>query len=259
MMISVIMSTYNRGKDISRSIESILNQTYSDFEFIICDDCSTDNTVDIINQYAKKDSRIVLMRNDVNLGVIKSVNKCLKIAKGSLIARMDDDDYSNSNRFEVEKKYLDQHPNIDFVGANMTVIIDGSDVRGEKIYKENPTKKDLLKSCEFAQPAIMIRADAFKSANGYTDSPKYFRVEDYELWLKLYSLGYRGANIQRKLLIYTKDEKHIKSIDRINASKLISEYVKKFNVSKFFYYYALKMFFKMFVPSFIRKYVDYLR
>ena len=109
-MISVIMSAYNDENSVKLAIDSILNQNYQDFEFLIMDDFSTDNTFEICKDYSKLDERIIVYRNDTNLGLTKSLNKGIKIAKGEYIARMDADDICNINRFALQINYLQKNP-----------------------------------------------------------------------------------------------------------------------------------------------------
>lgn len=115
-LISVIMSNYNTPEEYLReSIESILNQTYSNFEFIIVDDCSTDNSLNVIKSY--KDNRIIVIENTKNLGLTKSLNKALKQAKGEFVARMDADDISLPTRFEKQVAFLKENPNVIVCGT----------------------------------------------------------------------------------------------------------------------------------------------
>ena len=115
-LVSVIMSNYNTPEEYLReSIESILNQTYSHIEFIIVDDCSTDNSLNVIKSY--KDDRIVLIENTENLGLTKSLNKALKQAKGEFVARMDADDISLPTRFEKQVAFLKQNSDVDAIKA----------------------------------------------------------------------------------------------------------------------------------------------
>lgn len=115
--ISVIMSTYNRADMLPVSIDSILTQTYDDFEFIIVNDGSTDNTQAVLEQYANKDDRIVILKNEINKGLTYSLNLGLAAAKGRFIARMDDDDFSIPNRFEVQLNFMEQNPDVTVVGG----------------------------------------------------------------------------------------------------------------------------------------------
>lgn len=260
-MISIIMSTHNRGSKIERSVKSILNQTYSDFEFIICDDCSTDNTYNILKKLSKEDNRIKLLKNEVNLGLQKSLNKCISASSGDYIARMDDDDFSKVNRLEKELRYL-SNKGVSFVGSNTDFYSSTRGIYGEKIYPENPTKIDLIKSCQFCHPSILIKSDILKKVGGYSEKTDYYRVEDYELWLRLYSLGYSGANIQEKLLIYTKDDKsveNIRKIDRINCYHLLKEYFSKLDIPYKYYFFVIYPLVKMIIPSKIKKIINYIK
>ena len=115
--ISVIMSVYNGANYMKTGIESILNQSFSDWEFIICDDGSTDNTFQIMEEYAKKDKRIVLLKNENNMGLSYSLNKCIEISKSNILARQDADDESMSDRFEKQLKFVLDHPEYAIVGT----------------------------------------------------------------------------------------------------------------------------------------------
>lgn len=108
--ISVIMGVYNLSPRYKEAIKSILDQTFSNFEFIICDDKSTDNTLQVLKEIAKKDNRIKIISNKQNMGLGASLNHCLKFARGKYIARMDDDDFSNKDRFQIEFDFLEKHP-----------------------------------------------------------------------------------------------------------------------------------------------------
>ena len=149
--VSVIMSVYNSDKFLSESIESILNQTFRDFEFIIINDCSTDKSLDIIKKYSKNDNRIVLIENENNIGLTKSLNKGVKIAKGNYIARIDADDTALNNRFEVQYNFLEKNKNIFLVGGGTYEI----DYKGKiirrflRITNSYLLKKDLLKKIVF--------------------------------------------------------------------------------------------------------------
>ncbi len=119
-MVSIIMPVYNSSGYLSDAIESILSQTYSDFEFIIIDDASTDNSIEII--YSYHDPRIVLLKNDINLGVTHSLNKGIKHARGKYIARMDADDIALPQRIELQVDFLEKNPEFILVGSFFEVI-----------------------------------------------------------------------------------------------------------------------------------------
>lgn len=129
--ISVIMSVYNDEKYIAKAIDSILTQSFSNFELIICDDYSTDRSSNIIEKYVKQDNRIVFFKNEKNLGLATSLNRCIERAKGKYIARMDSDDISLPNRFEVEYNYLEDNSDIVVVGCKCQCIDEN-----DEIYKD---------------------------------------------------------------------------------------------------------------------------
>ena len=120
--VTVLMSVYNGEKHLREAIDSILNQTFGDFEFLIINDGSTDRTADILQSY--QDSRIKIIHNEKNIGLTKSLNKGLKLAKGEYLARMDADDISYPNRLEVQYEYMEKNPNVGIVGSWNDVIDD---------------------------------------------------------------------------------------------------------------------------------------
>src|SRR3989338_10709157 len=130
--ISVIMSVYNGMPYLPEAVKSILNQTYKNFEFIIIDDASTDQSTKYLRFL--KDKRIKLIKNSKNLGLAASLNKALKFAKGEYIARMDADDISLPKRFEKQVKFFKKHPSVDICGTWVNLIDDVGKIIGEKKY-----------------------------------------------------------------------------------------------------------------------------
>ena len=155
--ISIIMPAYNAEKYIREAIESILNQTYTDFEFIIINDGSTDKTKEIIKSYS--DPRIVYMENEENSGIVVTLNKGLKCAQGEYIARMDSDDISLPDRFEKQIAYMDKHKDVGVLGTS--IIIFGEGIK-EQIYqfdsKYKKAKADLFFNSSLAHPTVMIQS-----------------------------------------------------------------------------------------------------
>ncbi|HEY9660554.1 MAG TPA: glycosyltransferase, partial [Allocoleopsis sp.] len=120
--ISVLMAVYNGSRYVAEAIESILNQTFTDFEFLIIEDGSTDNTVQILQDYANRDPRIKLIQNEQNIGLTKSLNKGLKLAQGKYIARQDADDVSLPHRFEQQIAVFAQNPAAVLVSCSLELI-----------------------------------------------------------------------------------------------------------------------------------------
>ena len=200
--ISVVMPVYNAEAYLKDAIESILNQTLNDFEFIIIDDASTDNSFKIIEDFSKKDDRIVILRNENNLGIAETRTKGTKYAKGKYIAIADADDISTSKRFEKEYNYLERHRECGVVGGFIQLFdSDSGKIIGVRKYYEDDTnlRKKLFLYCPVAQPVSMIRKEVFDNI-GYYD-PKYPPAEDLDLWFRI-GTKYKFANIQEILLKY---------------------------------------------------------
>lgn len=220
--VSIIMGVYNGSKYIRDSIESIINQTYKNWEFIICDDCSSDNTIEIIKEYMKNDSRIKLIKNDKNMGLAATLNKCLDECTGEYIARQDDDDISLPNRLEKQVKFLDKEHKYDLIGSKSNLIDKYNNIWGisNKIV-QNPNAINLLNGPCFIHPTIMIRKCVIDKLNGYDE--KAIRVEDYDLWFRFFAEGYRAFNMDEALINYRLDThsyKKRKYIYRINEFKV---------------------------------------
>lgn len=229
--ISVIMGVYNSQSEkvLSRSIDSILNQTFADFEFIICNDCSTKDYIKpLLESYARKDSRIVLLNNEVNSGLAFSLNHCLSVAKGEYIARMDDDDISLPNRFEIESDFLDNNLEYSLVSCNLLLIND-SKIWGKQMLKEKPAINDLMYGTIFVHPAIMIRRNVLSEVGNYTVSSITRRTEDYDLYFKLTEKGFKGVNLQKFLYLYYQSDityKKQKFCYRVDEYKLKKKWFK---------------------------------
>ncbi|SDG63888.1 Glycosyltransferase involved in cell wall bisynthesis [Selenomonas sp. WCT3] len=211
--ISVVMSVYNGERYLSEAIDSILNQSYDDFEFIIIDDCSTDNSVDIIKSY--NDNRIRLVRNEENLRLPASLNKGIKLASGKYIARMDADDISLMDRFSKQVKYLEEHPEVTALGGSFQVI----DCGGCNLYKHHALTDEKLERyylipSPLAHPTVMMRRETIIDNNLFYDE-RYSSAQDYDLWLRIRK-QFKIANLPDVLLKY---RIHKKSISTIRAQE----------------------------------------
>lgn len=181
-LVSVVMTVYNGAKHISEAIESIINQTYTDWEFLIINEFgSNDGTVRIVQEYVNRDNRIKLIQNTSKLGFAESLNRGIKMARGKYIARMDADDLSLSNRLEVESKFLDANPEIGHVGSWQKHF-----GRNNWIHKPLAThdeiKAALLFRCDVCHSTVMFRRDVFVDNNLFYD-PNIL-AEDFELWTR---------------------------------------------------------------------------
>lgn len=198
--VSVLMSVFNCSDTVARSIESILNQSFRDFEFIICDDGSTDSTLSIINKYRELDPRIVLIKNSKNCGLAFSLNKCLQTVSGEYCARMDGDDTCETKRFEKQVIFLDRHPQYGFVSTTMKRMNETGIYRVPPMQQPyEPTLRDYIKGSPFCHAPVMIRTDAYHAVGGYRDIPQTRQMEDYDLWFRLRAKGIRGCIIREPL------------------------------------------------------------
>lgn len=222
--VSVIMAAYNCESTISEAIDSILKQTYSNYELIICDDCSTDETYRILTKYKKKyEDKIILIQNSENKKLPYSLNHCLEYASGQYIARMDGDDISLPDRFEKQVYFLKNHPEIDLVGTAMTVF-DGQKVVGSVVKPEKVDKYSLKISPCFCHATIMTYKYVYDELNGYSLDKKNIRVEDVNLWFRFFAHGFNGANLSEELYVVTDDNtayKRRKFKLRINAMRTL--------------------------------------
>lgn len=201
--ISVIMGVYNQYDELQLNVavDSILNQTFQDFEFIIYDDGSDEEPANILKRLEEKDERIQLIRCEKNHGLAFSLNECIGLAKGSYLARMDADDISLPDRLEKEYQFLEQHKEYDWVGCNAKVF-DGDRIWGTYHMAEEPNQYNFLPFSPYIHPSVMFRRELFEQGTGYDISQETLRCEDYELFMRLYQQGYRGYNIQKEMFLY---------------------------------------------------------
>lgn len=204
-LISILMPNYNNEKYLSEAIESILNQTYKNFEFIIIDDCSTDNSWELIQKYAKKDKRIRAYRNDRNLKIVKTLNKALKLVNGKYIGRMDGDDIVTLDKFEKQVTFLEKNLDVDCVGTNLELTNSNMKKIGVRMYPKthNEIKKKLSMEASIAHATILIKSDILKKAK-YSLGNEL--AEDYDLWFRLFQRGVIFHNLQEITYFYRQHE-----------------------------------------------------
>jgi len=201
-LLSVVMSVFNAEKYLNKAVDSILNQSFKDFEFIIIEDCSTDNTLQILEEYAQKDSRIILIRKDKNKGAkgfIENLNIGLQMAKGKYIARMDADDISFPNRFEKQIHLLENDSELFIVGTSLEMI-DENDHFIKKLpaFVDDKSIKDtMFKNIALYHPAIM-----FRNEKNVFYREKMWSCEDYDLFFRLMLQNKKMANLPEILLKY---------------------------------------------------------
>ena len=205
-LVSVIMSCFNAADTLNRAIDSILNQTYENFEFIIIDDGSTDATVAIVQSYLKKDHRFVFYQNLSNIGLAGSLNKGISVANGQYIARMDADDYSYPNRLCAQVSFLEENPSIDIVGSNMELVDKYDTVIDVTTIPANHDRivKRVFRKPLVYHPTVMIKSTVFSNFGFYDSTLRW--AEDADLWYRIYD-KVTFHNLQTPLVRYTTREK----------------------------------------------------
>lgn len=241
--VSIIMGIYNCEQTIEAAIQSVVLQTYSNWELIMCDDASTDSTYQIASFYEKKyPGQIIVLKNEQNLRLAATLNRCLKVATGKYVARMDSDDISMSERLEKEVLFLETHQEFDCVGTNV-IIFDENGERGIRRWREYPVRNSLVKGVPFAHPTIMMRKSVYDDLKGYTVSRDTMRAEDADLWFRFFAKGYEGYVIQEALYKYRESKNDYKKRSIKAAVGTMRIYIKGFkmlNYSKYKYIYAMK-------------------
>ena len=229
-LVSVIMSEYNTDEKLLKdSIESIINQTYKNFELILIDDCGKNNLEDIVNKF--DDPRINIYKNERNMGLVYSLNKALKYSKGKYIARMDTDDYSLKDRLKIQVDFMEEHPDIDLISSNMEYY-DGDKVWGRTYGEGEITREKLLKGSPIAHPTVMAKREVMNNVGGY---PDYKRCEDYAMWIELSVNNYKMYKILDVLLRYhlsIDDYKKRTLKTRKDFFRLLNTQYKKLNPKK---------------------------
>lgn len=216
--INVIMSVYNGMPYLEEAVESVLNQTYKNFKFIIVDDASTDDTLKYLKSL--KDRRIKLIRNKKNFGLAASLNIALQRTQGDYIARMDADDVSKPERLATQIGFMKKNPKVDICGSFVEVINEKGKVIGKlkKPISDKDIKKELFWLTPLLHPTWFVKKKVFKNLNGYDEKWDY--VEDFEFLVR--AKDYQMGNIPKYLLLFRsrRERRSQKTIEKIYRNSL---------------------------------------
>lgn len=242
-LISVIMGIYNCAETLPEALDSIISQTYTNWELILCDDGSSDQTYAVAEEYRKKyPEKIILLQNEKNCGLNITLNRCLEQAHGTYIARMDGDDLSLPKRFEKEIEILETHPEFALVSTDM-YFFDETGIWGRTNKKKEPDPADMVLHTPHCHAPCLVRKEAYEAVGGYSVGKIYERVEDRDLWYKMYAKGYRGMNLDEPLYEMRDDRNALsrrKFKYRINGFLVGVRVIRQFRLSPVYYIKALR-------------------
>lgn len=185
-LVSVVVSSYNSEEFIEESLMSLLDQSFEDFELLVVNDASTDNSLEIIQKLQEKDNRIKILNNEVNIGLTRSLNKAIKVANGKYIARQDADDISYSTRLEKQVNYMEKNNNIVLLGSRHIDIIEDQKQESKYISFEK-INNDIYMYNPIAHSSAMFRKDIFRNIGLYDET--YLTSQDFDAWIRLAQVG----------------------------------------------------------------------
>ncbi len=234
--VSVIMGVYNPAskEQLMQAVYSIKHQSMQDWEVIICDDGSEPEKSRWISEAAQIDGKIQIIHNKENHGLGYSLNQCLTYAKGIYIARMDADDISYPSRLERQALFLNEHSQYQWVGSN-SKLFDERGIWGTDLRPEIPKANDFLHFSPYIHPSVMFRREVLEQCGGYSDEELTRRCEDYELFMRLHAMGYRGFNIQDVLFQYREDKDNFTRrsfLNRVREMKVRYKGFKRLGILK---------------------------
>ena len=199
--ISVIMGVYNsEDKGMVRdAINSILSNNFPNFEFVICDDCSIDDTWQFLNTEYAGDERVVLIRNETNGGLRVALNRCLAVAQADYVVRQDADDVSRADRLSVLYEYMKAHPKVDVLGTAMISFDKNGEYGVIHPRKLEPQKKDFLPGTVVAHASTIMKKSSLEKVKGYRVAWETTRCEDTDLYMRMFAAGCIIRNIDEAL------------------------------------------------------------
>jgi glycosyltransferase involved in cell wall biosynthesis len=241
-LVSVILPVYNAEKFLKKSVRSVTAQSYKNLEIIIINDCSTDNSGLILEQLQKKDARIIILSNETNSGISKTLNKGIEKSNGKYIARMDADDICFNDRIEKQVSFLEENKSIAICGCSFIKIDENGKTVGRVIYPTDDIvlKAELFFYCPFAHPAMMMRRTVLNETGLYQD---YAPAEDYELWLRI-AEKFQVANLADNLVYYRTHSSNSTVVLKnkmFNAlNNVVCKHIKNYHFAENFIQYHLK-------------------
>ena len=196
--VSIIMGVFNNANTLPEALDSISRQTFSNFELIVCDDGSSDCSLMVLYTYSARDDRLIILHNEVNKGLGYSLNRCIDIARGEFLVRMDADDISVSDRVKKLVDAMDEHPETSVIGSAME-LFDENGFWGRTKPILQPTKMQIFTGPAVAHATTIMRKKIIQDVGAYHSACDRYRVEDYDLWCRLTERGHKILNISESL------------------------------------------------------------
>ncbi len=256
-LVSIILPVFNGEKYLSYAIDSVLKQTYLYFEFIVINDGSTDNTSTILTIYKEKYPRIQVITHNTNIGIVKSLNEGLKLAKGEFIARIDSDDIWLTDKLNKQIEYLVKNPDIYLLGTAKKVIDKNGEIlpsKEKQFYKYLVIKKEIIKGNLFCHSSVVFRKEILNEVGYYNE--KFLNTEDYEYWIRI--LSYKKGEIMPEPLVYyrvhgemvslRKRKQQFKYVIRSKINGIFKCHYSLFNLI-----YIVKDIWPLLIPNFLIK------
>ncbi len=229
-LVSIILPTYNGTNRIREAIRSVISQTYKNWELLVIDDGSVDGTEEVVSNLVESDKRIKYIKNENNLGIQKSLNKGIREAKGEYIARIDDDDtWCDANKLKEQVEFLEKNSDHVLVGTGFIA----TNEKGEEVFRSiNPQsdkdiRRRILNKSSFLHSSVIFRKDSAVKYGGYSELEDTKHIEDYDLWLKLGTIG-KFANLAEYSVRFTLREGSISSKNKIIQFKKSIKLIKKY-------------------------------
>jgi len=203
-VVSVILPTLNDAEYVAKAIESVISQTYTDFEIIVVDDGSTDGTIEYLDDHP--DDRIKLIVREKKSGITSAINHGIRESRGKFIARHDADDWSDNERLEKQVAYLDRNSEVVLVGTGAYLVDENGIIQSQRRVLESPSLDDLINHNEFVHGSVMIRKGVLESVGCYDEW--FHTTEDYDLWLRL-AEEYEVRNIDEPLYYFRQHDESL--------------------------------------------------
>lgn len=251
--ITVLIGIYNCAPTLVEALDSLINQTFKEFKIVLCDDGSKDDTLRVAEEYARKYKNISVIKNGHNMGLNFTLNHCLEYADTEYVARMDGDDISLPSRFEKEIDFLDKHPEYAVVSSPMIYFDDHGDFKVGR-GKGEVMKTDFLHGSPICHAPCMMRTDVLKSVGGYKVEKKMLRVEDYNLWFRIYAAGFKAYMLDSPLYKMRDDRNAIARRDwmtRRNEIYVMTQGFKMVGLPWYTKIYALRPLIAYMVPRWV--------